>query len=118
MYTIKPISNRQLRGEAEASVVAIYRLRREIERSYKKDLIGRDYCFGLLDVVNGFLDHVDQPLAVCSDVEDAMSLVGIARFTIETIDRKMEVLSRLKENLIRVKQGASFPFVERRSKQA
>jgi hypothetical protein len=95
----KSKTSKELRGEAEASYLAVYRLRREIERSYTKDPVGREYCLSLLSVCTRFLDHIDAPLAEAGDFDAACDLRGMPRLQLETINRALDVLLPRKAEL-------------------
>jgi hypothetical protein len=92
-------TSKELRGEGEIAVLAVYRLRREIERSYKKDPVGRDYCLGLVNVMSRFLDHIDEPLAQAGDFDGACDLRGAHGFQLEKINRVYAVLGPRKAEL-------------------
>jgi hypothetical protein len=110
--TTRTKTSKELRGEAEASNLAVYRLRREIERNYTKDPVGRDYCMSLLNIINRFLDHIDTPLALAGDSDAMCDMRGSNNMQLEAVNRAMGILAARKAEL---EQPTRFTdFVEKR----
>lgn len=99
MNNITNISSRVLRGEADAAVLAAYRLELEFDRKYAKDPVGYKWVMKHLNTIRTFLDHIDRPLARTADVEQMMRLTGIARFTSATVKERIDFLVPLYEKL-------------------
>jgi hypothetical protein len=108
-------TTKELRGEEEAAYMAAYRLKREIERSYKRDRDGFDYAIGLLDVISKFLDDIDAPLAKAGDIDAAYSLQGSNNAKPATLRERGYYLIKLADE--REGVTTALPFLERR-KQA
>jgi hypothetical protein len=101
------ISNRVLRGEAERAALSLYRVKCEVERKYIKDSAGLAWLQKHFNQISLFLDHVDGPLARASDLEDAMSLRGLAQFNSDTVRGRLDVLIPLYERLL-IEEGKPF----------
>jgi hypothetical protein len=106
---------KELRAGEEAAYMAAYRLRREIERSYKKDPDGYQYTIGLIDIISKFLDDIDAPLAKGSDIDAAFSLSGVNNAKPWTLRERGYYLIKLADE--REGVTTALPFLERR-KQA
>jgi hypothetical protein len=107
------IPSRVLRGEAERAALSLYRLKCEVERKYVKDSAGLSWVTKHLGQVSLFLDHIERPLANATELEEAMSLVGLARFNSDTVKKKLDVLVPLYHQLLQA-EGREPVQIERR----
>lgn len=92
-------STKELRGEAGAASVAVYRLKRELELKYAKDPVGKTYCELYLNDIRRFLDDITLPLEEANDFEEACDLRGSNRMQLERVNRTIGILQARKAEL-------------------
>ncbi len=101
MMNTEHITNKVLRGETDAAIIATIRLDLEFDRKYAKDPIGLQWVKKHLNTIRTVLEHLDQPLNKTLKIEQMMSLKGLTNFTSNSVKERIDYLIPLYEQLKR-----------------
>jgi hypothetical protein len=88
-------------------------MQREIERSFRKDPVGKEYFTSLLQTIVAHLDDEDKALEKTERLDLAVSLAGSNNFNQETWESKLAVIMP-EYSQIMAEQGIEVKLVKRR----